>query len=133
MKIHVLLLSALLLAALGTASSAADEDAEPAPDTRFGLTESQRREVFREALRAEDRAQREAARQFTEAPESPGQVRLTEQLAEQYRDEVAARYGIDRKALTEIQAEGYMKKWPILLDRTGQSGVASKPPPEPSP
>ncbi len=130
MRIHALLVCVLLLAAGGPASTASAEHHEEASNTKFGLTEAERREVFRELAQVETRAEQEAARRFAADPESPDKVRLAERLAEEYRADLAERRGIDTKALTEIGAEGYLEKWPILLAPAKPPGVATEPPPQ---
>lgn len=121
--------SRLLRSALGAAlfllcaAGAAAEGAEPPGSgtdaaqggEKFGLSESQRRNVFIALADAEDRAEREAAQQFEDDPESGGQVALTDRLLKRYRAEIARAHGLSEEQLAEIQAEGFREEWPLDL------------------
>lgn len=109
----------LLLFAAGAAAEDADPPA-PAADAvadgeKFGLSEAQRKDVFIALADAEDRAEREAAQQFEGNPESEGQVALTDQLLNRYRAEIARAHGLSEAQLVEIQAEGFRREWPLVL------------------
>ncbi|MDJ0869975.1 MAG: hypothetical protein QNK03_28040 [Myxococcota bacterium] len=97
----------------GHGAGAAEETAkEAAGKVRFGLTEPQRREAFRELMEADKRAQREAAEQFKDKPQSKGQVALAGELVDRYEREIAEKYGITEKQLVEIGIEGFKGSWP---------------------
>ena len=97
----------------GHAAGAAEQAAkEAAAKDHFGLTEPQRREAFRELMEAEKRAEREAAEQFKDKPQSEGQVALVSELVDRYEREIAQKYGITEKQLVEIGIEGFKQSWP---------------------
>jgi len=109
----------LLLCAAGAAAEGA-EPPVPAADAvengeKFGLSEAQRKKVFIALADAEDRAERVAAKQFEADPDSEGQVALTDELLKRYRAEIAKAHGLDDEQLVEIQAEGFSKEWPLVL------------------
>jgi len=130
--ITVLAVSGLLLAAYlaGLAPIGQPPAAEPRPpqtpaarvDTRFGLTEAQRRDVYQDLTRAEDHAQIEADRRYppldTLAPDARWQERaemrehFRKQADEEDRKAVAKRYELTREQLQAISAEGIEKSWP---------------------
>ena len=99
---------------------------EPTPlprlDTKFGLTEDQRREVYRDLLRAEDHAQRETDRRYPPLNTGASDVRwqLHAEMSEHFRTQVeeedkkaiAKRYGVSSSDLQAIGAEGFEKSWP---------------------
>jgi len=80
-------------------------------EEQFGLTESQRQQVFRDLGAAENRAEREAAQKFEADPESQGQFDFTMRLKAEYRSEIARKYGLTEDQLVVIDAEGYEKGW----------------------
>jgi hypothetical protein len=100
--------------------------ARPTPaareDTRFGLTEAQRRDVYQDILGAEDHAQVEADRRYP--PPDPGASgdrwhrysETREQFRKQADDEdkkaIAKRYGLTADQLTAIAEEGVQGNWP---------------------
>lgn len=124
MSSHPLLLRSALgsVLLLCCAAGAVAEGPEPAAasdavqaDEKFGLSEAQRKNVFIALADAEDRAERVAAKQFEADPESEGQVELTDQLLKRYRAEIARAHGLSDEQLVEIQAEGFRKEWPLVL------------------
>ena len=82
-----------------------------APATRAGLSEAQRKEVFKAAVRAERRATRDAQ----------GQVQLETQLRAKYEAEVAAEYGITTEQLLELSFTESEGSTTVLLVNTGIS------------
>lgn len=103
--------------------------APPAPaappaseDTRFGLSEAKRRDVYQEILRAEDHAQVEADRRFPPPDPSASSDRwqryseTREQFRRQADEEdkaaIAARHALTTEQLTAIAAEGLQQNWP---------------------
>jgi hypothetical protein len=95
------------------------------PETKFGLPEPVRIRVWRELVRAERRAQREAELHHPIAgsgsPDSAsGAITAVEKqqaargtLREKYELEVGSRYGLGREELGEIRGEGLRKNWPL--------------------
>ena len=95
-----------------TETEAAKRETPEATET-FGLSEEQRKEVFREAFAGEERAEKEASEQHLDDPESMKEVEAEESLANQYQDAVARKFILTRKQVTLIVAEGYEKGWSI--------------------
>jgi len=98
----------------------------PVQETLFGLTENERIEVFREIVRAEDRAIEESMARYPDMlPNDPGYSQaafmrqLDRQMDEQdrlmglYKNALADQYGITRDELAEIGREGMDKNWPM--------------------
>jgi hypothetical protein len=95
----------------------------PAPeDTKFGLTEAQRRDVYLDILRAEDHAELEADRRYPPPdPDAPGErwqrraetrEQFRKQADEEDRKAIAQRYGLALEQLAAISAEGLQQGWP---------------------
>lgn len=80
------------------------------PEKRFGLSEAQRKQVFREVADAEDRATREA---MARVPDSQimKQIELERELTEKYKAEVARKYGLTKDHLLKISVEGVRNGW----------------------
>jgi len=87
------------------------EEGSPKATETFGLSEEQREEAFREALAAEERAANEASEQHRNDPESMKQVETEGRLSDFYSDAVASKFGLTRKQLVLVVAEGYEKGW----------------------
>jgi hypothetical protein len=91
-------------------------------DTKFGLTEAQRRDVYVDILRAEDHAGLEADRRYPPPdPDAPSdrwerRAETREQFRKQAdaedRKAIAERYGLTPEQLTAISAEGIHQGWP---------------------
>jgi len=91
-------------------------------DTKFGLSEETRREVYQAILRAEDHAQVEADRRYP--PPDPGaptdrwqrRAETREQFRKQAQEEdkqaIAKHYGLTAEQLREIETEGFRSVWP---------------------
>jgi hypothetical protein len=100
--------------------------ARPTPpareDTHFGLTETQRRDVYQDILGAEDHAQVEADRRYPPPdPNASGdRWRRYAETREQFRKQadeedkkaIAKRYGLTADQLTAIAEEGVRQNWP---------------------
>jgi hypothetical protein len=96
--------------------------APAAEDTKFGLTEAQRRDVYLDILRAEDRAEIEADRRYPppdpDAPSDRWQRRaetreqFRKQADEEDRKAIANRYGLTPEQLAAISAEGLHRSLP---------------------
>jgi len=97
------------------------------PVTRGGMSEARRREIWRDIIKAGDRATLEAEERF---PMRKGEVidslsndayirrtgqniELEEALRGKYKKEVAHSHGITMEQLDAISAEGIEKDWPI--------------------
>lgn len=98
----------------------------PEPVARFGLTESQRKEIFKDIVRAEDRAMKESMAKYPDLlPSDPGysqdafweqanrQMDEQDRLTEIYKDALAEEHGLTRDELREIGLEGMNKQWPM--------------------
>lgn len=85
--------------------------AEPEPEQRFGLSEGERRNVYREIAAAEDRATREA---MSRVPDTQiiRQIELEGELSERYKSEVAQKYELTDDQLVELVVEGVRMGWP---------------------
>jgi DNA-directed RNA polymerase subunit RPC12/RpoP len=95
------------------------------PEVKYGLSESERRAIFKLIGKAEDRANAEAQRLYP-VPDllSPGysqtqaetqslkQMEKGDRLREKYTEEIAHRYGITVEELQQIGFEGLRKNWP---------------------
>jgi hypothetical protein len=97
--------------------------APPVPeDTKFGLTEAQRRDVYSDILRAEDHAQIEADRRYPPPdPSAPGdrwqryaetREQFRKQADEEDKKAIATRYGLTPDQLVAIGTEGVQQNWP---------------------
>ena len=91
-------------------------------DTKFGLTEAQRRDVYLDILNAEDHAELEADRRYPPPDPSASSDRwqrraetreqFREQAEEEDRKAIAKRYGLTTEQLAAIATEGVQKSWP---------------------
>ncbi|GEM_PF-3057910 len=97
-----------------------------APENRFGLAEDQRKEIFKEIVRIEDRALRESMERFPDLLRSdPGYsdaafwAQIDRQMDEQerlkaiYKNALAGRHGLTSDELSDIGLEGMTKQWPM--------------------
>ncbi len=113
------------LPALATAPAPAPPARPTAPvhdDTRFGLTEAQRRDVYQDLLGAEDHAQLDADRRYPppDASASSDRWQRYSETREQFRKQadeedkkaIAKRYGLTADQLTAITEEGVQQSWP---------------------
>ena len=92
-----------------------------ASDVRFGLSKDKRKEIFRQIVIAEDRAQTEADRRYPIDPNDPEvniekNIDLESRLADQYRAQVYKKYGITKEIANKISAEAIHEKWPFPGD-----------------
>lgn len=91
-------------------------------DTKFGLTEAKRRDVYQEILRAEDHAQVEADRRYPPPDPSASSDRwqrraetreqFRKQADEEDKKAIAKRYGLTTEQREAIGAEGFQRDWP---------------------
>lgn len=98
----------------------------PEPESRFGMTESQRREIFKDIVRTESRARREATARYPDlSPVDPGysqdafmeqldtQMDEQDRLTEIYKNDLAEEHDLTRAELREITQEGMRMQWPM--------------------
>ncbi len=76
---------------------------------RFGLSEVERQNVFREIARVEKKATDEAMKRFPS--DINNQIDLERKLQEKYKDELAAKYHLTRYQLQSIMVEGVKNRW----------------------
>jgi hypothetical protein len=81
------------------------------PEARLGLSEPQRRVVFREIIAAEDRGTREATARVPDS-QVMRQTELERELQSKYKADVARRHKLTNNQLREIAIEGISKGWP---------------------
>lgn len=79
------------------------------PQEKFGLTESERKEIFQELVRIEKKATEESMKRFPS--DINKQIDLERKLQERYREELAEKYSLNRDQLQSIMAEGVRKRW----------------------
>lgn len=81
------------------------------PEERFGLSEQERKEVFRDVVAAEDRATREAAARVPDS-EIMKQIDVQRELMQEYKTDLAQTYSLTEDQLSQITVEGITKGWP---------------------
>lgn len=91
-------------------------------EEKFGLAEDKRKEIWKEAVLVEDRANREAEQEHPEPKPYSKEAymaayekreKLSDELMNKYRNQLAKKYGLSRKELDEIRHEGLEKSWPL--------------------
>lgn len=86
-------------------------------ETKFGMTEEERRALFKEVVAAEDRGQAEADEVYSPLASDidtiTKNVDMAFALQEQYRAEVRAKYGITPAIWLEISIEAFNESWPL--------------------
>ncbi len=92
------------------------------PEVKFGLTEDKRKQIWKEMVKAEDRAWAEADKRYPPKVEHSKAVfmeqlgkhsDLNDKLTDKYYDEIARKYGLTREQLNDIAVEGGTKDWPL--------------------
>ncbi len=78
------------------------------PEEKFGLSEEQRKQVFKEIAAAELRATDEAIER--EPSDINKQIDLERELTEKYKNELAQKYNLSRDQLDAISLEG-VQNW----------------------
>ena len=91
-------------------------------DTRFGLSEAQRRDVYQDVLGAEDHTQLEADRRYPPPDPSASSDRwgrysetreqFRRQASEEDKKAISKRYGLTADQLAAIVEEGAQHDWP---------------------
>lgn len=87
------------------------EDYNEGPETRLGLEEDERKEIFKAIVKAEDRAREDARDEYPN--DSDQRVELRRDLENKYRTEVRKKYDISRAVQDSITSEGLEKRWPF--------------------
>ena len=86
-------------------------------ETKFGMTEEERRALFKEIVAAEDRGQAEADEVYSplafDIDTITKNVEMASELQEQYRAEVRAKYGITGEIQSKISVEAFNEGWPL--------------------
>jgi hypothetical protein len=82
-------------------------------ETRFGYTESERRQIWEEIIRAEDRADVEAIQIYPDMSPYDEWRGLFDELAFTYKSELAQKLGLSYEQLGEIGFEAIEKDWPF--------------------
>lgn len=80
-------------------------------EDRHGLSEDERKAIFRRIVQSEDRAMDDAEEQA--GNDIIREARLMSELSERYKDELAAELGLTRDELREIGLEGVTMRWPM--------------------
>lgn len=81
------------------------------PEERMGLSEQDRRQVFREIAASERRAANEATARIPDS-RIMEQIQLERELGQKYKMELARKYGLTEDQLGEITVEGVTMGWP---------------------
>jgi hypothetical protein len=95
-------------------------------EERLGLTEGKRRQIFKEIVAAEDKAQAEADRRYPVSgsitwnmtksqllSQMDRNTQLMRALEEKYKNDLTRKYGLTREQLKEITHEGIAENWPM--------------------
>jgi hypothetical protein len=81
------------------------------PETKYGLSEEQRKDIFRRSVLIEDRAFADAEKRYPS--DLTKQMELANELMDRYEQEFAKECGLTVEQLTEIAVEGLEKNWPM--------------------
>lgn len=87
--------------------------ARSSPSIEHGLTVDQRRAYFRDIALADERAMRDADARINPNSDVMGNIRLYNELREQYREEVTRAHGVDPNVVGAILLEGQRMNWPM--------------------
>lgn len=95
-------------------------------EDNFGLTETQRRKIYKEVMAAEDKSWAEANKKYPVSGRSTWDLsqselrsrmdrgtKLAQKLGDQYEDELAKKYSLTQEQLTQIIIEGNSERWPF--------------------
>ncbi len=88
-------------------------------ETRFGLSEDERLEIYRDAVREEDRARVETEKAFpttlpgTTAEDLRKSFDHADKLREEYLSELAKKSGLTDDELSKISEEAFNENWPL--------------------
>ena len=81
-------------------------------EEKFGLTEEERKHIFREVAAAEDRGMTEAERMYPDPENIMEQVYKIGELQDKYKAEILKKWGISEEVWNEIMVEGVTMHWP---------------------
>lgn len=90
-------------------------------EDKYGFTESERRQIFKEIVAAEDRARAEADELYTtnivdsdyKQENLEKNSNKSRELGEKYKSQVRAKYGITEDIENKIVAESFKESWPL--------------------
>lgn len=88
-------------------------------EDKFGFTEEERRQIFKEIVAAEDRATNEADAKYPldKAGITMDDIKknggLSNELMEKYKEQVRKKHGITEDQETEIVVEAFQESWPM--------------------
>ena len=82
-------------------------------EDKFGFTEEQRRQIFKELVSAEDRALADADDSNLSPENLKKYAEEVRRLEETYRAQVREKYGISEEIQEEISLEGATEYWPL--------------------
>ncbi len=84
-------------------------------EDKFGLSESQRRQFFKEIVAAEDKARNEAEKKYPMDNVNNFQKNTDEynRLADIYRGQVMQKYGVNKDQEATIVSEAFKENWPM--------------------
>lgn len=102
------------------------ESLRVAPEEKFGLTEGERKEIFKAIVLAEDKATADAERLYPLPDPSKGgysqeeaqkqflkQAEANNDLREKHTKEIADKFGLTSEQLRAISVESFEKNWPF--------------------
>lgn len=81
------------------------------PEERFGLSEEERKEIWKELVLIEDRAMEEAIERYPQDLEK--QIEMERRLIDEGKNRLAEENGLTQEEIKEISAEGHEKDWPF--------------------
>lgn len=81
------------------------------PEERFGLSEEKRKEIWKELILIEDRAMKEAEKQYPEEWEK--EIEMQRRLIGENENKLAQKYELTSDQLGKISTEGLEKDWPF--------------------
>ena len=80
----------------------------------LGLTETKRRSIFAEIVKAEDKAWKDAEAEYPILKASaPGFSNFKDKLKDKYKGELATKHGLTLEQLKKIGTEGLVENWPL--------------------
>ncbi len=80
------------------------------PKQRFGLTEAERKRIYKEIFKAEEMGLKAAEKKHG----SPAPLEAIKRYSDQYRNQLAKKHELARNQLGEINMEGIEKDWPFF-------------------
>jgi len=81
------------------------------PEERFGLSEEKRKEIWKELILIEDRAMKEAEKQYPKQWEK--EIEMQRRLIDENKNKLAEKYELAPEQLEKISTEGLEKDWPF--------------------